>query len=254
MIHLLTQFVFSQSHNPCATSVSHISGPRVITRHPVSWDRRWNFIGFSEHDLTLTKVDMCVETIMLGALNFPWKRHQLFMLMQLALRLASSLHEPLLITTYKTVTVNFKASILSLRGWWAGHKLSWRWRRTRGKQLWKFHQSRPHTTAGPVSGRIVEEQRWVEGQTWGAARAEGGLSHPATALCHRANTHTHTGYYCSTGQRATEAIFSLSYSINLLKACFVVKTSSFHQLEWTCVCLCRRSLPALVLTLCHIIL
>lgn len=186
----LTQFVFSQSHNPRATSVSHISGLHVITRHTMSWDRRWNFIGFSEHDLTLTKVDMCVETIMLGALNFPWKRHQLFMLMQLALRLASSLHEPLLITTYKTVTVNFKASILSLRGWWAGHKLSWRWRRTRGKQLWKFHQSRPHTTAGPVSGRIVEEQRWVEGQTWGAARAEGGLSHPATALCDRANTHT----------------------------------------------------------------
>jgi len=65
-------------------------------------------------------------------------------------------------------------------------------------------------------------------------RAEGGLSHPATALCHT-HTHTHTGYYCSTGQRATEAIFSLSYSINLLKACFVVKTSSFHQLVCVCV-------------------
>lgn len=83
----------------------------------MSWDCRWNFIGFGEHGLTLTKVDMCVETIMLGALNFPWKRHQLFMLMQLALWLASSLREPLLITTYKTVTVNFKASILSLGGW-----------------------------------------------------------------------------------------------------------------------------------------
>ncbi len=230
------QFVFSQSHNLRATSVSHISEPCVTARHTMSWDCRWNFIGFGEHGLTLTKVDMCVETIMLGALNFPRKCHQLFMLMQLALRLASSLREPLLITTYKTVTVNFKASILSLGGWWAGHKLSWRWRRTRGKQLWKFHQSRPHTTAGPVSGHIVEEQRWVEGQSWGAARAEGGLSHPATALCHRANTHT--DYYCSAGQRATQAIFSLSYSINLLKACSVVETSSFHQLEWTSVCVC----------------
>lgn len=184
----------------------------------------------------------------LGALNFPWKRHQLFMLM---LRLASSHHEPLLITTYKTVTVNFKASILSLWGRRAGHKLSWRWRRTRGKQLWKFHQSRPHTAAGPVSGRIVEKQRWAEGQTWRAARAVGGLSHPATALCHSQHTHTQTriGYYCSTGQKATEAIFSLSSSINLLKACSAVKTSSFHQLQ--CVCVSVRSL---VLTLCHIIL
>lgn len=138
-------------------------------------------------DLTLTEVGMCVETMTLGALNFPWKRHQLFMLM---LRLASSHHEPLLITTYKTVTVNFKASILSLWGRQTGHKLSWRWRRTRGKQLWKFHQSRPHTAAGPVSSRIVEEQRWAEGQTWRAARAVGGLSHPATALCHRKHTHT----------------------------------------------------------------
>lgn len=77
------QFVFSQSHIPCATSVSHISKLSVITRDTVSWDCRWNFIGFSKHDFTLTKVDMCMETIMLGALNFPWKRHQLFMLMQI---------------------------------------------------------------------------------------------------------------------------------------------------------------------------
>ncbi len=83
----------------------------------MSWDCRWNFIGFGEQGLTVTKVDMCVETIMLGALNFPWKRHQLFMLIQLALWLAYSLRELLLITTYKTVTVNFKASILSLGGW-----------------------------------------------------------------------------------------------------------------------------------------
>lgn len=51
-------------------------------------------------------------------------------------------------------------------------------------------------------------------------------------------THTHIGFYCSAGQKATEAIFSLSSSINLLKACSVVKTSSFHQLQSMCVCAC----------------
>lgn len=75
-------------------------------------------------DLTLTRVDTCVETIALGALNFPWKHHQLFMQIQLVLWLPPSLCEPLLITTYKTVTVNFKASILSLQGCRVGHKLS----------------------------------------------------------------------------------------------------------------------------------
>lgn len=74
--------------------------------------------------LTLTRVDMCVETITLEALNFPWKHHQLFMQIQLVLWLPPSLCEPLLITTYKTVTVNFKASILSLQGCRVGRKLS----------------------------------------------------------------------------------------------------------------------------------
>lgn len=216
--------------------MSNICEPhqRVITRHTLSWDRRWNFIGFSEHDLTLTKVDMCVETIMLGALNFPWKRHQLFMLMQLALRLASSLHEPLLITTYKTVTVNFKASILSLGGWRAGHKLSWRWRRTRGKQLWKFHQSRPHTTAGPVSVRIVEEQRWVEGQTWGPR----GACHILLLL---SVTHTHTlAIIVALGREPLRQSSACPTLLIYLKRALWSRPLPFISLS-ECVCVCRRS-------------
>lgn len=39
----------------------------------------------------------------------------------------SSFSPPLLIISYTAGTLHFVASILSLQGWQAGHKLSWRW-------------------------------------------------------------------------------------------------------------------------------
>ena len=45
----------------------------------------------------------------------------------LPLYIHTSFFPPLLIITYTTGTLHFISSILSLQGWQAGHKLSWRW-------------------------------------------------------------------------------------------------------------------------------
>lgn len=45
----------------------------------------------------------------------------------LPLYIHTSFSPPLLIITYTAGTLHFISSILSLQGWQAGHKLSWRW-------------------------------------------------------------------------------------------------------------------------------